>query len=324
VSNTLPLTQRFTFCMKLTLKLIEQAIALGETGNFAKAAERLGISQPTLSRNIATLEQDLGLTLFDRGRTGAHATVFGRLLMERGQLVLREAGALHDELMAVAGMDVGQLRIVAGPYAVEDPIADAVAQLSNERPGLRIRITQVGPDEISPAVLSREHELGIGGVENQTPHEHLVVEPLKHRRLYLACRPGHPLLAGRPTLAQVLSFPLVTVLLKGRAFTFGAAGVRAGAMDAGRQGFSPAIEVNSFDAAHRIVRMTDALFPATATMLAADLAAGHVATLDFDNAALRATPALVRLKDRTLSPAARRFLAIVQDIEAALPDLPGH
>ena len=90
--------------MKLTLKLIEQVMALGESGNFAKAAEQLGISQPTLSRNIAALEQDLGLTLFDRGRTGAQATVFGRLLMARGPQVLREAGALHDELMAADGL----------------------------------------------------------------------------------------------------------------------------------------------------------------------------------------------------------------------------
>ena len=310
--------------MKLTLRLIEQVLALGKSGNFAKAADQLGISQPTLSRNIAALEEDLGLTLFDRGRTGAFPTVFGQLLIERGQGVLREAGALQDELMAVAGLDVGQLKIVAGPYSVEDPIAEAVARLTNERPGLRIRITQVGPDEVSAAVLSREHELGIGGLESQQPHEHLIIEPLKQRRLYLACRPGHPLLAGPPTLAQLLSFPLVTVLLHGLAAETAATGLRAGAMDAGRHGFSPAIEVNSFDAARRIVRQTDALFPATASMLAADIAAGHVATLDFDSPAQRASPAIVRLSERTLSPAGIRFLAIVHGIEAELADvLPG-
>ena len=308
--------------MKLTLKLIEQVMALGESGNFAKAAEQLGISQPTLSRNIAALEQDLGLTLFDRGRTGAQATVFGRLLMARGPQVLREAGALHDELMAVAGMEVGQLKIVAGPYSVEDPIADAVAQLTCERPGLRIRITQVGPDEVSAAVLSREHELGIGGLESQFAHEHLLIEPLLQRRLFLACRPGHPLLASPPTLSQLLMFPLVTVLLQGPAADAAATGLRAGAVDADRRGFSPAIEVNSFDAARRIVRRTDALFPATATMLANDLAAGHVAIVDFDHEALRAHPAVVRLSDRTLSPAAERFLAIVKGMEAGLPRPP--
>ncbi|MFN7641664.1 MAG: LysR family transcriptional regulator [Burkholderiales bacterium] len=306
--------------MKLTLRLIEQVAALADCGNFAKAAERLGISQPTLSRNIASLEDDLGLVLFDRGHSGAHPTVFGELLASRGQRVLREAGALHDELMAVAGMNTGQLKLIAGPYSVEDPIAEAVARLSNERPGLRIRITQVGPDEVSTGVLSREHELGIGGIESQFVHEQLIIEPLKPRRYHLMCRSGHPLLAGRPTLEQVLAFPLVTVLLHGRAAELVARGLRAAYVDADRAGYSPAIEVNSVDAARRIMRRTDALFPATLAMLAPDIEAGHVAAVDFDAPELRGLPAVVRLRERTLTPAALRFLAIVADIEAGLED----
>lgn len=91
-------------------------------------------------------------------------------------------------------------------------------------------------------------------------------------------------------------------------------------MDAARRGFSPAIEVNSFEAARRIVRQTDALFPATALMMATDLAAGHVATLDFDTPVLRSTPTNVRLSARTLPPAAERFVAIAKLIEAEQPD----
>ena len=98
-----------------------------------------------------------------------------------------------------------------------DTIAEALAQLSNERPGLRIRITQVGPDEVSAAVLSRDHELGIGSRESQFPHEQLVIEPTKQRRVCLPCWPGHPLLAIGPTVEKGLAFPLVTALLQGRA-----------------------------------------------------------------------------------------------------------
>jgi len=305
--------------MRVTLKLIEQATVLAGAGNFAKAAEQLGISQPTLSRNIAALESEIGLQLFDRGRNGASPTVFGRVLVERGARVMREAEALHDELRAVAGMDSGQLTIVAGPYALEDPVAQAVAQLINERPGLHVRISQVSPDEIAGALLSRCHELGFGGWESQFPHELLTREPLKPRRLFLACRPGHPLLGQPPTLDQVLAFPMITVLLQGQTGTLAATGKRAGAWDTRRRGFTPAVEVNSFDAARRITRSTDALLPATATMLAADISAGHVKTLDFDIPALRSRPTIVRLADRTLSPAAQRLLDVVRAIDAGLP-----
>ena len=70
--------------MPLTLHLIEQAIVLGEASNFARAAERLGISQPTLSRNIAALERKLGVRLFDRGRVGLRPPSSARRVIERG------------------------------------------------------------------------------------------------------------------------------------------------------------------------------------------------------------------------------------------------
>jgi DNA-binding transcriptional LysR family regulator len=101
--------------MTLSLRLVQQALVLGETGNFARAAERLRITQPTLTRNIAALEARLGVRLFDRGRGGARPTVFGTALLERGHLLLRDAQALQSELQALAGLESGRLDIVAGP-----------------------------------------------------------------------------------------------------------------------------------------------------------------------------------------------------------------
>jgi len=176
----------------------------------------------------------------------------------------------------------------------------------------------VDPNEVLPAVLGGDHELGFGGRSYLPPHEQLALELFTPRRLLLACNPRHPLLRMRPSLAQVLAFPLVGTLLRGTKAATAAQGDAAGVMDVNRRGFAPAIEVNSFDAARRIARSSDALFPATATMLAADLAVGHLATLDFDVPELRYHPALVRLADRTLSPAADRFLQIVRTMEAEL------
>ncbi len=241
--------------MRLTLKLIEQATVLAQTGNFASAAEHLGISQPTLSRNIAALEESLGLQLFDRGRNGATPTAFGRVLVERGARVLGEAEALRAELLAVAGMDTGRLEIAAGPYATEDPVAQAVAQLVSERPGLRVRVHVVDPNEVLEAVLAGKYELGFGGREHLPPHDQLALELLNPRRLLLACRPTHPLLRLRPSVAQVLSFPLVAALLTGSTAAVAATGDAAGAVDTARHGFSPAIEVNSFPAVSRAAAM---------------------------------------------------------------------
>jgi DNA-binding transcriptional LysR family regulator len=305
--------------MSISLLLIEQTVALGEAGNFARAAERLGITQPTLTRNIATLEAKLGLRLFDRGRGGAVPTVFGQAVIERGRALVRDSNALQAELQALAGLETGQLNIAAGPYAAEDLVGPAVAQMVSLRPGLRIRVTVVAPDEIQREVLSGRHELGLGGIEGQAVHDELSIVQLRERRLLLACRPGHPLAGTQPTLQQVLSFPLVTVFMHGRTAREAAmGGGDAGFEDRSRNGFAPAIEVNSLDTAKQVARRSDALFPGSESMLAAQFARGELLRLDYDSPELRSRSALVRLRNRTPSPAALKFMALVRAVEAEL------
>jgi DNA-binding transcriptional LysR family regulator len=305
--------------MTLSLRLIEQAVVLGETGNFARAAERLGITQPTLTRNIAALEAQLGVRLFDRGRAGAHATVFGQAVIERGATLLRDAGALHAELNALAGLDSGQLSVAAGPYAAEDLVGPAVAQLVNLRPGLRVRVTVVAPEAVQEEVLSGRHELGLCGIESQAPHDELSIVPLGEGRLFMTCRAGHPLAGSRPSLQQVLSFPLVTVFLHGpkaRAAYMSNGG--AGVPDQSRKGFAPAIEVNSIDTAKQVARNSNALLPASLQMVAAELQRGELVCLDYDTPQMRTRAALVRLRDRTPSPVALKFMELVRKRESEL------
>jgi len=304
--------------MPMTLQLIEQAIVLGETGNFARAAERLGITQPTLSRNIAALEKKLGVRLFDRGRSGVAPTVFGRAVIERGASLVRNANELRAELQALAGLESGRLDIAAGPYVAEDLVGPAVARLLTESPRLRVRETVVGPEEVEGEVLSGRHDLGLGAMESQPAHDELAIEVLRKRRLFRAARPGHPLAGGRPTQAEILSFPFVTVLLKGEAGHSAATGSKAGYPDLRRKGFAPAAEVNSLDTAKRIARDSDVIFPGSASMLATELSCGHLVRLDYDSPALRTQPAIVRLRGRTLSPAALRFVELVRSLEAEL------
>jgi DNA-binding transcriptional LysR family regulator len=305
--------------MNLSLRLIEQAVVLGETGNFARASERLGITQPTLTRNIAALEASLGMRLFDRGRAGAQPTVFGQTVIERGTTLLRDADALRAELNALAGLDTGQLSIVAGPYAADDLVGPAVAQLVTLRPGLRVRVTVAAPQSIQQMVLSGEHELGMGGIESQPPHDELSIVPMRERRLFLTCRAGHPLAGSRPTVQQALSYPFVTVFMRGPKArgTFLGDG-SAGTDDRLRKGFAPAIEVNSIDTAKQVARGSNALFPASMQMVAAELARGELVCLDYDSPELRTRVALVRLRDRTPSPVALKFMELVRTVESAL------
>ena len=91
----------------IEFRVLQHALALERHQNFARAAAALNLSQPSLSRSIAGLEQLLGVPLFDRGPKQVVPTVFGRILLERGAELLRGEGELRREIQLLAGLELG-------------------------------------------------------------------------------------------------------------------------------------------------------------------------------------------------------------------------
>ena len=76
--------------------------------------------------------------------------------------------------------------------------------------------------------------------------------------------------------------------------------------------------MNSIDTAKQVARNSNALFPASLQMVAAELARGELVCLDYDTPQMRTRSALVRLRDRTPSPVALKFMELVRGVESAL------
>ena len=304
--------------MIIELRLLRHAIALGQHRNFARAAEALNLTQPTLSRSIAALERALGVPLFDRSHRGVTPTPFGRVLLERGEDVVTSESNLRREIQLLAGLEVGSLAIGAGPYASEVSVAAAVARVSSAHPNLHIRVDTSDPGEVVHDVLAQRIDLGVAEIAGADSDERLTIEPIPSHPISLACRPDHPLTkVPRPTAAQVMSFPLVTTLLRGAAAAT-AHSLGTTALPTGlRSGdFTPQLNVNSLSLARLIARQSNALFPGTAGMLAEDVAAGHLAVLDFRVPVMQTHYGVIYLRGRTLAPAARAFIAALHAVEA--------
>ncbi len=304
--------------MSIELRLLRHAIALGQHRNFARAAEALNLTQPTLSRSIATLEEALGVPLFDRSHKGVTPTSFGRVLLERGEEVVKGESNLRREIALLAGMEVGSLAIGAGPYASEVSVAAAVARVANAHPNLQVRVTTSDPVEVIRDVLAQRIDVGVADRTGPDADDRLTVESVPAHPIVLACRSGHPLTkVPRPTRAQVLSFPLVTTLLRGPAAAaalFPSAATPSPGSTTGD--FVPQLSVNSLSLARLIARQSNALFPGTAGMLAEDIAAGHLVLLDFRVPAMQTNYGVIYLRGRTLAPAARAFIAALHAVEA--------
>ena len=301
----------------IELRLIRHALALGQIGNFARAAESLGLTQPSLTRSIASLEKSLGVKLFDRTRRGVEPTAFGKVFLAQGATLLDGAASLEHRLQALAGLEEGTLVVGAGPYAGEVSVGKTVGRVSAAHPRLRVRIVTLDPEEIIGEIKAGRCDVGIVDVSGLEHERDLTVEALPPHDVVLACRPGHPL-TGKAELRmeEVLQFPLVSTLLRGTVASLVGAGSAVGQLDARTGNFSPAIQVNSLSLARQIASGSDALFPGTVSMLAADIAAGRLVRLNFQIPLMRTNYGIVQRRDRTPSPALQLFVSTLRTVEA--------
>jgi len=305
----------------IELRHVRHALALGRFRNFARAAEALHLTQPSLTRSIAALEAALGVRLFDRDKKGIEPTAFGRILLERGAALLGSEADLRREIQYLAGLQSGSLAIGAGPYAIEIAVGTAVTRLLQTHPHLKVEVLTGTPDDIGRKVLAGQIDVGIADSKHVGDAPRLQVEPVPPHKIYLACRPGHPLTAERDlTLEKILRFPLASTLLAGAVATVAASGGRADRLESGPGKFTPAIHVDSLALARQIVRGSDALFPGTASMLYEDVEAGRLVKLDFHIPVMRTDYGILTLRDRSLSPAALAFIELFRAAEAEMAD----
>lgn len=304
--------------MTVDLRLIGHALALAKHRNFARAAAVLHVSQPTLSRNIASLEREFGVQLFDRSPSGVEPTSFGRLVLERGEQLLAGGSDLLREIKLQAGIEIGTLAVSAGPYPFEIAVGTAMTRLITAHPRLRAQVSVTDPREVLLDVLNGKVDVGVTDARFIVRDERFSVQTLPAHRVLLACRPSHPL-AGKSRLSrsEVFGYPVASPLVPANATSLvESAGPVLGEFDAVSGDFLPAITVNSFAIARQIAAATDVLVPGAAPMLAADVMAGRLAILDYHDPAMRTHYAVTTLRGRTPSPAALAFIGILSEVEA--------
>src|SRR5512135_1186590 len=107
---------------------LQHFAAVAEAGSFRKAARKLCLSQPALTKSIQRLEELLGEKLFDRGRT-VEMTPFGQLMQQQSGRVLAGLGDLAREAELFRGLEKGELRVGVGPFMAHSIVGPAVGRL---------------------------------------------------------------------------------------------------------------------------------------------------------------------------------------------------
>ena len=106
--------------------LLRNAVVLDEHRNFARAANALFISQPTLSRRIQMLESAVGEKLFDRQARTVTPTPAGAIVLRYARIINASSQAMQEEISRYQGVLEGSLKIGSGPYVASGLLAPTI------------------------------------------------------------------------------------------------------------------------------------------------------------------------------------------------------
>jgi DNA-binding transcriptional LysR family regulator len=146
----------------MELKQLRVLQAVGETGSFSVAADRLGYTQPAVSKIVATLERQLGTTLVDRGLRPIRLTEAGSALARRASAAFEQITAAELEVDAIANLSAGRLRIGTFSSAGAAMVVDALRVFRKAHPAVDVSITEIGmPSAVTRSLRRGDLDLGV-------------------------------------------------------------------------------------------------------------------------------------------------------------------
>ncbi|WP_375421605.1 hydrogen peroxide-inducible genes activator [uncultured Sphingomonas sp.] len=195
---------------RLTARQLSYFVALAETGGFTRAAERMGVSQPSLSQQIRALEDVIGGTVVERGGASI-LTPLGREVLDRARHILIGIADLENVRAVVDDGLVGTIRLGVSPTLGPYILPSLVARLHREHPTLRVHIREGLPDALALGLSHGDHDLILAQLP--VPGAGFHCERLFREPLHLAMANDHPLhRKATITQADLAGQPLLTLL----------------------------------------------------------------------------------------------------------------
>lgn len=142
----------------MNLEQLRGFVEVARLGHFTRASESLHLAQPSLSRQIATLEREMGAELFHRARGHISLTPAGETLLPRAQRMLAEAEAIREEMGELAGLRRGRVRLGAAPTLCISLVAEMLGTFRDAYPGVELHLLERGSRRLT-------EELAVGAVD---------------------------------------------------------------------------------------------------------------------------------------------------------------
>jgi DNA-binding transcriptional LysR family regulator len=306
----------------MDIKRMRHAIALADELSFARAADKVHLSQPALSRSIQMLEQELGLALFDRDNRNVALTRVGAQFMEQARRLVYQARSLERDMGLLRSSEIGQVAFGCGPLPTAAFLPGLLRNVRADRPALQLTVSSNNWRYQLQHQQAEDVEFFIADTRDIAPDPNLTVTPLCRQFGAFLCRAGHPLLAQpQRTPRDLLQYGFAS--LKMPVSMHVALGQLCG-LDA-HERLPVALECDNVRLLADLVRSEDVILMATEAAVAQDVRDGALLPLSFSQQPqLFADIGVVQLYGRSLSPGAALVLSHLRAVAAAAPATAMH
>jgi DNA-binding transcriptional LysR family regulator len=178
--------------------------------NISIAANELNITQPSLTKSIKLLEEELGVRLFDRLARGVELTDYGQTLLRHAEAVHVQMTDAAAEIASLRSGTFGAVSVGAGPAWLRRHLPLAVARTVTRYPGIRVKVGGGFDEELFRALRRGEFDFVVAELPQAEDRRGLEVRPLTADELGVCCRAGHPLARRRRiAVRDLLHYPWV-------------------------------------------------------------------------------------------------------------------
>lgn len=184
----------------MNLEQLRGFVAVAQLGNFTRAAEHLHLAQPSLSRQIASLEHDLGAELFHRARGGSTLTSAGETLLPLARRMLADAESVRRDLAELAGLQRGRVRLGATPTLCISLVAEVLSVFHAAHPAIELHLSEQGSRRLLLELAGGELDLALITTSDATSAERFTVTPLLVEELVVISSASAPPVTIRDTI----------------------------------------------------------------------------------------------------------------------------
>lgn len=177
----------------IELRLWRSFVAVAEELNFRRAAERLNISQPALTKQIQDLEARLDVTLFRRESHGVEPTEATRACLDQVRALIEQAASVEEAFHTAQRSAASQIRLGMPEFFFRTFLPSVLAQMRAEHPQARINMVEVNTFEMAGAVADGKIDLGVARAP--VTEQSVVAKPFRRGHWMLVMPEGHKLAA---------------------------------------------------------------------------------------------------------------------------------